>query len=336
MTTSSWSAWQRRAIVWPAVFFGTPLLVVLSPLLFALAFVIDMLTGPRRLRGMRLLAMCLNYLVLVMIGLTAGFVLWLLTLFGLLNSRRWSQRAHHRIQLAWTNGVISAVSRWLRADINIEGVEAAGSGPMIVAARHASFFDALIPAVVVGEHRTIHLRYVLKQELLWEPCLDLYGNRLPNHFVDRAAAQSHTETSAINALAADMGSDAAVIFPEGTFRSARRATRVLERFAEREPERAARLRLTHTLPPRPGGLLALLDGAPDADLVFIAHVGFEPFGSLRTIVANVPFRRPVQIRVWRLPRNEIPDDPDAQLALVDEWWQRLDDWIAHNTAGVGP
>lgn len=321
-------------MVWPAVFFGVPLLLALSPLLFAIALLVDLVTGPRRWRMVRLVGMGLNYLLLVMIGLGVGFLLWVATGFGLLNSRRWSQRAHHRIQMSWTRGVLGAVERWLGARVTIDGIQDAAPGPIIVVARHASFFDAVVPAVVLANHDGIHLRHVLKRELLWEPTIDLYGNRLPNHFVDRATARSDRETEAIKELASDLGSDAAVIFPEGTFRTATRAARVLERFEQREPERAGRLDLSHTLPPRPGGLLALLAGAPDADVVFIGHVGFEPFGSLRAILANVPFREPVEIRVWRVRRSEIPTDPDAQLAFIDEWWQRLDDWIATHHDGT--
>ena len=33
--------------------------------------------------------------------------------------------------------------------------------------------------------------------------------------------------------------------------------------------------LTHVLAPRPGGFIAALDGAPDADVVLVAHTGLD-------------------------------------------------------------
>jgi len=38
---------------------------------------------------------------------------------------------------------------------------------------------------------------VLKRELLADPCLDIVGNRLPNHFLDRHATDSGPELAAL-------------------------------------------------------------------------------------------------------------------------------------------
>ncbi len=319
--------WARRLVLWPPLLLGVPLLVALAPVLFVAAAVIDLLTGPRRLRAVRTTGMALNYAVAEWFGLVAGGVLWVLTLGGLLMRREWSQRLHHRVQRRWTRAVMAALARWLRASWHVEGAEHLGPGPVIVCARHASIFDAVVPAVVLGDHPEIRARHVLKAELMWDPCLDLFGHRLPNHFVDRLPTERDRELAAVAALADDLGTDAVVIFPEGTFPTPARMGRAMRRVAEREPERARRLTLRHLLPVRPGGVNALIEAAPSADLVFIGHRGFEPFGSLRSIIANVPFGRPVDIMVWRVAAAEIPDDPDGRLALIDRWWQHMDDWI---------
>ena len=39
----------------------------------------------------------------------------------------------------------------------------------------------------VSRRYHLRLRYVLKRELLWDPCLDIVGQRVPNIFVDRDA-----------------------------------------------------------------------------------------------------------------------------------------------------
>ena len=132
---------------------------------------------------------------------------------------------------------------------------------------------------------------------------------------------------AIEHLAKGAGDEHLVIFPEGTFYTAARAARVMERLAERDPERAARLDLRHLLPARPGGILALLRGSPEVDMLLIAHVGFEPFGSLRAILHNVPFQRPLRIHVWRVPTRDIDDNDEARLLMIDQCRQRMDDWI---------
>ena len=51
--------------------------------------------------------------------------------------------------------------------------------------RHASLADSLVSAWVITSVAGMNPRYVLKRELLVDPCLDIVGNRLPNHFLDR-------------------------------------------------------------------------------------------------------------------------------------------------------
>lgn len=53
--------------------------------------------------------------------------------------------------------------------LEVEGVNALQPGPLVVLMRHASLADTLLPAVVIASHG-IRLRYVLKRELLWDPC----------------------------------------------------------------------------------------------------------------------------------------------------------------------
>ena len=79
------------------------------------------------------------------------------------------------------------------------------------------------------------------------------------------------------ALAQGLGPDDGVlIYPEGTRFTPERRARAIARISERDARLAARAeRIRHLLPPRLGGVGALLDGAPDADVVVIAHHGFD-------------------------------------------------------------
>ncbi len=320
----------RRLVMTPAVVVGVPLVLIVSPLLLVASLLVDLMTGSRQCSSTRLLTMVLSYLIYEWLGVIVAFPLWVATGFGLFMASKWSRRAHYSVQRWWAVGLFKAVGRCLGALFEIENGDLVATGPIIIAARHASFFDALLPSVLLSRYSDMPARHVLKRELAWDPCLDIYGHRHPNHFVARGSGNS---TDPIEALASTAGSEALVIFPEGTFRTATRANRILEKFATREPERAKRLRLSHLLPVRPLGIEALMVGCPDADIVFIAHTGLEPFGSLRTIIANVPFTAPVRVKLWRIPANEIPAEADQRLAVIDQWWQRMDDWVALNHIG---
>jgi 1-acyl-sn-glycerol-3-phosphate acyltransferase len=170
---------------------------------------------------------------------------------------------------------------------------------------------------------------VLKRELLADPCLDVVGNRLPNHFLDREATDSAVELQALRQLAAGLANDQiAVIFPEGTRANAKKRARAIEKIGERDPERAARLAgLRHLLPPRPAGSQALIEGCPSADLVIAWHTGFDgldTFGGILHHLAEQP--RPVRFHAIRIPRDTVPEGP-AFTEWLDGVWLRADEAV---------
>jgi hypothetical protein len=167
----------------------------------------------------------------------------------------------------------------------------------------------------------------LKRELLVDPCLDVVGNRLPNHFLDRHASDSGPELIALQTLAAGATGphDAVVIFPEGTRANPEKRARALARLAERAPARAEHLAaLRHLTPPRPAGTLAVLDGASTADVVFVAHAGFEGLDSFRGILRTIPGTAPVVVECERVARGAVPVTDDARRAWLDDQWLRMD------------
>ncbi|MCB0994333.1 MAG: lysophospholipid acyltransferase family protein [Acidimicrobiales bacterium] len=319
----------RRLVTIPGMLLTAIALAITAPILVPVLAVADLMTGWRRRRLLRLWAMASSYVWFELVGITVSGVLWTLSGFGLLMHVRAIRRAHHRLHWWWTGSLVRAMQRFLALELEIDGDLPHGR-PLVVISRHCSFGDALLPSALLGEHHRYELRHVLKRELVWDPCLDLVGNRLENHFVDRAPDDNSSELEAIRSLAIGIrGAQAAVIFPEGTFRTPRRHERAVERLRGRQPHLADRAaRMSHVLPPRPAGTGALLDAAPDADVLILGHVGFESFSSFAEIIANVPFRAPVRIRYWLHERATVPDDADARMAWLFEQWEHLDAWVA--------
>jgi len=119
------------------------------------------------------------------------------------------------------------------------------------------------------------------------------------------------------------------ISPEGTVFNPKRKTRAIRTLKERDPANVEVAEsMQFLLPPRPAGTLALLEWAPDADVIVLGHVGFEPFGTIKQILANIGNEHGVVIRAWRFARNTIPTDPTAQIDWLYERWTEMDEWIA--------
>ena len=126
---------------------------------------------------------------------------------------------------------------------------------------------------------------------------------------------------------------AIVIFPEGRLFRPDRLERAKTRLALENPQRSARLAsLSHVLPARPSGVLALVDTI-DADVVFIAHTGLDQYASFTELAKAVPLRDPIQVAAWRVPREHIPDGDDKRIIWLDENWLLVDDRVAAGQVG---
>ena len=192
--------------------------------------------------------------------------------------------------------------------------------------RHASVGDTVLPAVLVSSQQRIRLRYVMKRELLWDPCLDIVGNRLPNYFADRSSQNTEREVEGVKALLDHLPADSGVlIYPEGTRFTPAKREAVLKRLREKGDEAAAARaeRWHNVLPPRPGGTLALLEGNPGRDLVFCAHTGFEGSADFARLFNGSWLDTRVRMRFWRVPYAEVPSDEAGRLAFLNDAWERM-------------
>lgn len=234
---------------------------------------------------------------------------------------------NYALQRRWAGALWAGARRIYGLDLRVEADPGVDRGPLLVLCRHATVADTLYPMVLFAIPHDLRPRYVLKQELAWDPCLDIVGHRLPNAFVRRDGRDTEAATAAVRSLAAGLGPrDIVALYPEGTrFTPARRA-RALGRLGP--ARRAVAERWSHVLPPRPGGVLALLDAAPGVDLAIVAHTGLERATTLRQLAEGALVGAVVHVRIWRVPAAEVPADREARLAWLDGWWGRMDAWVA--------
>ncbi|MFD0684283.1 1-acyl-sn-glycerol-3-phosphate acyltransferase [Actinomadura fibrosa] len=331
----------RRSLSIPLLFVLALLVAAVFPVVFVLT-----LAGGRRSRVMRFL-----WFALAWGGLESAAVLGC--------GRLWLVRAdpdrHYDVIRRYVGGLYRSAQRRLGLRIEIEGGFEGDAGgpeggtggpgggasgpegdrPLIVLSRHAGPGDALLLVHHLMSGYRRRPRVVMKAQLQLDPCIDIAGNRLPNVFV----APGGDNVPGIGRLARDLGPrDAVVIFPEGgnfTPDRRRRAIRRLVRLRRwREASRAAGMR--HLMPPRPGGVLAALDAAPGADVVFVAHVGLEDMTSVGEVWRSVPLTHTVRARWWRFPAEDVPRDREARIDWLYTRWEEADAWIASHRAESTP
>ena len=319
----------RRALTIPLWLAALTLAVVLLPVLLPVVLALDVATD-RRLPRTRLVLFAVTYLACEAIGILAAFVLWPTTR----GDRARMLRLHRTVQDLWASALLDAGRLLFGLRFVVEGEDALRPGPFLLLSRHSSIADTLLPAVLVGRRHGIALRWVLKRELLVDPCLDLFGQRLPNVFVRRGSGEAARELAAIRALAADLGAnDGVLIYPEGTRFTERARARTHAAVARSDTTRAARvIGLRHVLPPRLGGVLALLDACPGIDVVLLAHTGFDGVSHVRDLWRDGLVGRTVRVRFRRIRSAAIPVDAADRARWLDDEWAWLDDWIA----GTGP
>lgn len=324
---------RRRVVTIPAVTLGFVLALAVAPVVFTGALLFDLLRLKRTLPTTRLFGFFLSFLFTETCGLVQLFGLWLLCLgrHAQLARRTWPvQRRYVAMHFFFAKTLYD-----LRFEV--EGDELTTPGPLLVFIRHSSIVDTLIPGVFLANSHLLELRYVLKKELLVDPCLDVAGHWLPNHFVARDGTDTAKELDAVAQLKAGLSaSEGVLLYPEGTRFTATKRARALERLKDDAVAFQRASRLVHLLPPRPGGALALLDAAPACDVLFVGHTGLEGFSDFKAIWSGDLVGRTVRIRFWREPAASIPATRDERLAWLQRHWERLDDWLTSTEPAAAP
>lgn len=324
----------RRLVTVPLALAALPVLVATLPLWLVIAAATSPFLPGRR-RPLRLLWFAIVWVAVEWAALAALGWLWVRAGFGRhLDSARW-QAAHVRL-LRWILDTVYATARRtfrLRVVGSGPGGPLPRDRPLLVLCRHAGPGDSLLlvrALVTLAGHRP---RIVLKDVLQLDPTLDVLLNRLPSRFITPRPGVASDVESAVAELAAGAGpGDAVVIFPEGGNFSERRRLRAIERLRSLgHADEAARAESwRNVLAPRPGGTLAALAAAPDADVLFVAHEGLEDLSTLGDLWRGLPMDDVVEAHWWRVPSAEAPRTApvDDQVDWLFTWWGTLDSWIA--------
>lgn len=319
--------WLRRSITLPLLFLTTSAMLLLFPILMPLALLIDAMR--RRLILGRALAFFLLFLVCESVGIGCCLLLWLCK--PLLGSARFL-RANLALQFRWAE-TLRRCGFWLFGiRVTVEGQALLSQGPLLLFMRHSSMADTMLPIMLAGSAHGMWLRWVMKRELLWDPCLDVVGNRLPNCFVSRNPSSREKDLAAIRVLASGLGpKEGVVLWPEGTRFSENKRQRILQKLrAHGSPEEhAAAEALRNVLPIRPGGALCLLRTAPDCDLVFCAHYGLDAAVRFSDLWHGSVIGSSLHIHCFRVAAKDVPTEPTLQVAFLRDQWQRVDRLVGH-------
>ena len=314
------------------------LVTALSPLLLIGTVAIDIALWVRRRKpwmAVRLLAMLWWFLVGELYGLTGLFWIWAASR-GRDSSRR--RGRVYRLKRRWLGSHLAGIRRLFGLRFEIEGLELAGPGPILMMIRHASIIDNTLPDVIVGGAHRLGFRFVIKRELQMLPTIDIGGRWVPTLFVRRASGDTEAELERMRALTVNLSADEGLlIYPEGTRWTPEKLARAQAIIAERQPEIAPLAnRLRHLLPPRLGGALVLLESSRGADVVIFGHVGLDGFEYISDIWSGGLVGTTVRLKFWRFPASDVPYDRAELVAWLYDRWQELDDWIAEVSSAGAP
>ena len=330
--------WKRRLMTFPAYVLMTAFVSAVLPLLALIAVGVDLVCRNRFIFT-RTLVFLTVYLWCEILGLLVGFFLWILRATRLLSADQFI-RACFLVQQQWAGALFGTGRALFHLRVRLEGTEAItrarSDGPVLVFLRHSSTADTVLPVALVSGPYDILLRYVMKRDLLWDPCLDLYGQRLPNTFIRRGSSDPAREIARVRELSRHLEiGDGILLYPEGTRFSERTRDRLHEKLAaESDPEKLRRAQqFKSVLPPRIGGALACIDENPSGTIVFCAHTGFDGVRSFREFSNGMLMDKVVHAKFWSVPVADLPEKEEDRIEWFFTEWKKVDDFCTQNTGG---
>ncbi len=314
--------WLRRSVTISVLLIVTALYFFSFPVLIAGTVIAD-LTNRNRFALTRALAFFAIYLLAEIVGVVIALVLTILAF-----NRPIFLKANYWLQDRWATALYrsAAFCFGLKEDIQISpDLQKHISGrPVVLLIRHVSTADTVFGALFFAKPFARHLRYVLKAELAFDPCLDIVGHRLPNSFVVRGKNMTAKATAQLSRLAAEMGAEEGIlIFPEGTRFTTKKKQQLLRRFKD-DQEAVSRIESFHqVLPPKHAGVEAIAKACPDAAWVLMGHRGVDKATTFKEFAQGALLGATIEAQI-----KPVVIEPDTNLALqIDEIWHQLDDWV---------
>jgi len=317
---------------------------IMFPIVGPILIAADVIRVRWRLPLLRVYLFALQYMINDSVEILLAPVYWVAAGFGTRLRSPASIARHQRLQW-WSVSILERRAEQLlglRVNVSAEAsteLTEAGGGPVIVISRHVSLFDASLSGLLFWREG-FQVRGIIMAELLADPGFDLLYGRLGSVFIPRDdGGRARDEVKRLTASTSndDLSTTAFVLFPEGRLFQPDVKKRALERLATGDPERAERLSaLRHTLPPRPGGLLILMDALPEADIVLVDHRGLDAYPSLGLMTSLVPLTDPVTVTARRIARTDIPSDEAGRVEWLDELWLEIDRSLDEEAQPVRP
>jgi cell wall assembly regulator SMI1 len=94
--------------------------------------------------------------------------------------------------------------------------------------------------------------------------------------------------------------------------------------------------LRNVLPPKPAGLFAAIDAAPDAGVIFVAHTGLDRMVTVADVWRELPMDKQLIMRFWSVAPQDVPTGEQERVAWLYDWWARIDRWIEENRPAARP
>lgn len=319
--SASTSPTMRRSMTISAYVLLWSLVTLLCPFWIPATAVIGLLRR-RQLVILRLLVFLWAYLTIELVGLVLAGGIYLITPRNV----KLRQDLFFRLECWWGTALFRWICRCLSLEVSVEGQENVLPGPVLVLIRHASIIDTALPVAYLSNAKGLRLRYVFKRELLVDPCIDVAGHASPNYFIDRGGTAAE-ELAGIRSLAIDLGEEGVLLYPEGTRFTERKKEIALKRLAKSHPELVPLAQsFTHCLPPKLGGALTLLEAAPQADVLVVAHRGLEGLAEVVDLLSGSVVGKKIEVSIWRIPAQDIPKGESRRRWLFD-LWKRVDDFV---------
>lgn len=321
--------WIRRLVITPVVFVVALILTVASPLIHLVAAILDLVFDRRRMRLSRLVGIALAFCVAEVFGLFALFTVWVGSGFGLFMDRPFWVKANNILAGQYMELVTRAINFFVGFDLSLT-FDTLPRGAQLLFARHVGPGDALRLMKIVFRDMDRHCHAVGAAKLQWDPFLDIAGERLGFHYLNQDPADTASELNHIKLLTAAMGDgETLILCPEGgNFTPNRRERRInLERSRGRQHRAELAESLKHTLLPKTGGVMAAIEGAPQATVIFLGHAGLDDIHSFGALWRLMPLNRTVVAHGWAVSLADLPPDRVGRSQWLLDHWRRVDDWI---------